>query len=264
MRWVWSIFLIVGMALSQWVSFSPSLDAPVPIISADTLEVLVTDTVYVLQADTVDVNIASFSDTVYVLQADTVLVEQTDTIDVNVTLFSDTAYVLQADTVLVEQTDTLDVNVALFSDTVYVEQATLPVSIDFDYFPLDTLADTTTFGAAWADLGGEIDCRGMTQVGIWLTLDINTDADLRLRALAKHTSGGSQEYYFTIGTTGTSNIAVEDEYIEFTNDADQLVFLQWDTNNIVPYIQFQIMAGTPGGGVHADVDASYVTYGYGD
>lgn len=120
------------------------------------------------------------------------------------------------------------------------------------------ISSAQAFTDAWADLGGEINCFDKDRISLWLTLDVNDDSDLRVRALALHTSGGT-EHYFPIATVGTSDIAVEDEYIEFTNDGDESYVLQWELNKVIPFIQFQVMRGTDGGGTDAEVDAaSYV------
>ena len=96
---------------------------------------------------------------------------------------------------------------------------------------------------------------------MWLTIDINGAQNVRVRALAKHTSAGSEEYKLPIRTVSASDVKVEDEYIEFNDDVDQLMLLGFDTDNIIPYVQLQVMAaysGSPGG----EIDKAYITKGY--
>jgi hypothetical protein len=60
---------------------------------------------------------------------------------------------------------------------------------------------------------------------------------------------------------GTSDIAVEDEYIEFNDDADQDVLLTWDLDNVIPVVQFQIQAGAVGT-TAGRIDTAHITRGY--
>jgi hypothetical protein len=96
-----------------------------------------------------------------------------------------------------------------------------------------------------------------------VTLDINNSLDARVRALAKHTSAGADEYTFPILTPTASQVNVDAEFIEFTQDADQKMLIKVECDNVVPYVQFQIMAVTPddGGGTVGTIAAS-ITKGY--
>ncbi len=127
----------------------------------------------------------------------------------------------------------------------------------------ELVASAQNFTGAWSDLGPEIDCRGFAQIALYVSIDINDTEDARIRALAKHTLDDSDEYCFPIATASSSDIAIEDEYVELTDDADQKLILQWETNNVVPWIQFQIEAGTVGGSA-GNVASAYAVKGYGD
>jgi len=107
-------------------------------------------------------------------------------------------------------------------------------------------ASPQTITGAWADLGAELHVAGAGAAGLWANLDINGSTDVRLRLLAKRTSAGADEYVPPIRTVGASVVAVEDEYIEFTNDVDQKMLISWNMDGLIPYIQFQVMAGTLG------------------
>ena len=100
--------------------------------------------------------------------------------------------------------------------------------------------------ASWVDLGSEVETWGSQTITLWVNVDINSSNNIRVRALAKHTSAGTDEYVFPIETAGTSDVDVEDHYFEFNVDADQKMILNWNLNGTVPYIQFQVQAGTVG------------------
>jgi len=131
------------------------------------------------------------------------------------------------------------------------------------YTDVETLVSSAQIlqSGDFQDLGSEISCQGQNTIGVWLTIDINDAQNVRVRALAKHTSAGSEEYKLPIRTVSASNVKVEDEYIEFNEDVDQLMLLGFDTDNIIPYVQLQVMAaysGSPGG----EIDKAYITKGY--
>lgn len=125
--------------------------------------------------------------------------------------------------------------------------------------PLISAAQNLT--ASWVDLGFEIDCKGYDSLGLWLTLDINDTNNARVRVLVKHTKAGSEEYVLPIRTVSASDVKVEDEYIEFNTDADQKMVLSWQLDNVIPFIQIQVMAGTVGASA-GQIDAAYATLGY--
>jgi hypothetical protein len=133
---------------------------------------------------------------------------------------------------------------------------------------LISVAAPQNFTAAWADLGGEIriyeksDKRhNFSTIGLFLNLDINDSTDLRIRALAKHTEAGADEYVLPIRTVSASDVKVEDEYIEFNDDANQKVLIEIDTSGLIQVVQFQIMAGVLGAGVAAQVDSAFYNLG---
>jgi len=118
------------------------------------------------------------------------------------------------------------------------------------------------FTGSWVDLGAEIDTRFAERIGMWITLDINLSNNARIRLLAKHTSGGTEEYVLPIKSVSASDVKVEPKYIEWNNDADVLMILSSDLFGLIPYAQLQIQAGTVGG-TAAQVDAAYYTLAFG-
>lgn len=127
--------------------------------------------------------------------------------------------------------------------------------------PAELISAAQSFTASWVDLGSEQSVLGYNSIAIWINLNINFDQDLRVRALAKHESAGSDEYLFPIKTVGTSDVKVESEYIEFNVDADQKSILIFETNNLIPYMQFQIQAGVSNANA-GRVDSAYITKGF--
>ena len=127
--------------------------------------------------------------------------------------------------------------------------------------PVAIIQSAQTFSTTWVDLGSEIDTERYAHIGLFISLTISDSTNVRARALAKRAINGANEYYLPINTMGSSNVVVEDEYIEFTDDADQDMLLAWDLDNIVPVVQFQIQVsdvGTTAG----QIESAYVTRGY--
>jgi len=111
-----------------------------------------------------------------------------------------------------------------------------------------TAADTLT--TTWDSLGAEIDMRGYTQLNIFVTLDINSGTNPRIRALGKYERGGADEYNFVIETVSASDVKIEDEYLEFNADADQKVIIKVETDG-VPFVRLEGY-GSLGGGSQYD------------
>lgn len=114
---------------------------------------------------------------------------------------------------------------------------------------------------AWADLGSEVKTSGFQHLGLWLNVDINDSSDVRVRVLAKHTEAHADEFSLPIKTVGASSVAIEDEYFELTDDADQKILIGVDLDGIVPVIQIQVMAGTLGA-TAGQIDGALVTMAY--
>lgn len=127
--------------------------------------------------------------------------------------------------------------------------------------PLTLISAPQNFTAGWVDLGFEIDCRTYNTLAVWLELDINLSNNARIRALTKLTLGGTNEYVLPIRTVSATDVKVDAEYTEFNTDADQSMVLSVELANVVPFVQFQIQAGTVGG-TAAQIDSAYATLGY--
>ena len=127
--------------------------------------------------------------------------------------------------------------------------------------PVALISSPQNLTGSWADLGAEIDTNGAKVIGLWATLDINDTNNARVRVLAKHTSAGAEEYQLPIRTVSASDVKIDAEYIEFNSDADQLMVVSFDLDCVVPYVQFQVTAGTAGASP-GQIDAAYYTIGY--
>lgn len=126
--------------------------------------------------------------------------------------------------------------------------------------PLALISSAQNLTANWVDLGSELDTEGVRTIGLYLTLDINDSLNARVRLVTLHTSGGT-EHVIPIRSVGTSDIAVEDEYIEFEDDADQSMMLPFEIYAVCPCVKFQVQAGTVGASA-GQIDAANVTTSY--
>lgn len=124
--------------------------------------------------------------------------------------------------------------------------------------PESILAAAQDVTAAWVDLGAEISMVGFTHMGVWVNLDINNSENVRIRAIAKHTAAGADEYFLPIESISASDIKIQDEYFEFNDDVDQRVLLKIPTDNLIPYIQLQVTAGVVGA-TAGQIDSLYIT-----
>jgi hypothetical protein len=122
--------------------------------------------------------------------------------------------------------------------------------------PVEIIDEAQDLTAEWAALGDEIDFRGVDEVALYLTLDINSSVNVRVRFLAAHTSGG-QGHVLPLPTTGASDIKLEDRLQEFNDDENQSMVPTWTLNGVILFGQFQVMAGTVGG-TAGQIDAANV------
>ncbi|MCK5019702.1 MAG: hypothetical protein KAS32_21770 [Candidatus Peribacteraceae bacterium] len=123
--------------------------------------------------------------------------------------------------------------------------------------------DVTT---SWVDLGSEVSTFGYNSLGIWVVIDINDSSDIRLRAVAKHESAGSDEYPLSIETVGSAGnvIRVLQHYWEFDVDSDRKNILTISIDGIVPYVQLQVQARVAGTTplIPGQIDSIHYTRGW--
>jgi hypothetical protein len=127
--------------------------------------------------------------------------------------------------------------------------------------PTALISSAQDLTAVWADLGSEIQTDKYRWLKIWIQLDINNGANVRIRILEKTALAGSIEYVQAIETVGTSDLKIEDLYYEFNVDADQNVVLLVELRNTVPVCQVQVQAGTAGAPTAAQIDSALYSSG---
>lgn len=138
---------------------------------------------------------------------------------------------------------------------------TNPDRLAYDGAAVQLITSAQNLTASWADLGNEVAMGGYNMIAVWVTLDINDSVNARVRVLAKHESGGTEEYTLPIETISASDVKVEAAYFEFNVDADQLMCIPIEIRNVVPYVQVQVQTGTVGT-TAGQIDAAYVTRGW--
>ena len=111
-----------------------------------------------------------------------------------------------------------------------------------------------TITNAWVDVGGEIKTETYKYLTIWINIDIGTSTDVRITALSKHTSAGTDEYWNAIYIESANVIKAEPEYIEFNVDEDKKYKLVYDLKNSTNYIQLQVQSSNAGDG---QIDSCY-------
>lgn len=122
----------------------------------------------------------------------------------------------------------------------------------------DLKTSTQDFTTSWVNHGSEISTDGHNRISLWFDIDINDTVDVRVRILAKHTKGGADEYTFPIKTISDSYISIKDEYIEFATDVDGKRVISFNLDEIIPFVQVQIQAGTVGATAGKILSSKYI------
>jgi len=131
-----------------------------------------------------------------------------------------------------------------------------PYELTGDDAGIETIAALQAFTNAWVDMGSPIPMVGKGGVSVFLDVDINDDSNLRIRALGTYEVGGT-EYPLSIASPGAAAVAVEAGYIELTADIDQNIPVEFVTSGKFITVQLQIMRGTDGLGVDAEIDSCH-------
>lgn len=126
---------------------------------------------------------------------------------------------------------------------------------NYDPIPLIDAAQTVTSG--WVDLGLPVDMSNFSRLALWLVLDINDSQNVRIRALPKLGKNDTQEYNYVIESPSATDIELAPSFYELSSDTDQAIVWQINTLGLVPYVQFQVMAGTVGA-TAADIESAQV------
>lgn len=131
--------------------------------------------------------------------------------------------------------------------------------MDKRYISVDTLSTTTqAFTTSWVDYGAEVETHGVKTLNLWVDLDINSTNDARIRVLGKMTKGATNEYNMVIKKVNTTEVQIDDHYIEFHVDADQKAIIPIDLNYAFPFVQVQVSCGTVGA-TAGEIESIYMT-----
>ena len=96
---------------------------------------------------------------------------------------------------------------------------------------LVTDADVGDQQGSWTDQGAEIPCASYNSMRVWVDYTANDSQDVRLRVLAKHESGGSEEYV----------MADQGEIV--LGESNNTICYDIDLTHTIPYIQVQTKSG---------------------
>ena len=130
-----------------------------------------------------------------------------------------------------------------------------------------SIASAQAFTGAWVALGPVLNTDGFTKISIFLNLNFTAPKNSlnpRIRLRCANTAAGtlfSLPIVNTISTASPYYALVDPEYVEFNTVADQTIVLTWETSNTIPYVQFEISAGTAGA-TPAVVTTAEVTFGW--
>lgn len=112
--------------------------------------------------------------------------------------------------------------------------------------PLISAAQDLT--ASFADLGSIVDVRGFTSIAVFLKIDINDSLNVQLQAIGRTKETATDDYLLPIKSVSLSAglVKLKAGIFEFDSDTNQLIIIEVETGNLIPFIQLQIKAGTVG------------------
>lgn len=127
--------------------------------------------------------------------------------------------------------------------------------------PIQLITTPQDVTADWVDVGPEIPASGFNSIGFWLEFGITgtTSLNLQFRLLLRHTKAGTA-YNRTFYTASTGFDLAVPYFVQLDQDADQNLFVPFDLNCAVPFVQLQIMAGSVGA-TPASLDNARYTLG---
>lgn len=117
-----------------------------------------------------------------------------------------------------------------------------------------------TLTGSWVDLGREFRTDRKEKVSLWLDITINDSENLRIRILGKLNLATADEYCLPISTVSGSEIDIQDEYNELSDDVDQKIVVNVLLEHLIPVIQWQVQVGTVGA-TPAVINSAYMTWG---
>lgn len=104
---------------------------------------------------------------------------------------------------------------------------------------LSASVDLTPSGT-YVDVGDEIVSKGADNIGIFITTEGKAASAIDLKILAKHTSGGTDEYLFPDMGLNTNLTITEDFYtIGISASLTNSYCINVKTDGVIPYLQVQ-------------------------
>ncbi len=115
-----------------------------------------------------------------------------------------------------------------------------------DNIPQTLIASAQTVTGSWVNLGSVVDCRDCLALSLFLKFTLNDAANVRIRMLGKRTAADAELWTQALLTAGAADVKVEGHLIEFNVDADTAMVFMFDVKDVLPFVQFQVQAGTAG------------------
>jgi len=132
--------------------------------------------------------------------------------------------------------------------------------------PVNLISSAQNLTGPFTDVGGEIDARSYNAGAFFVNVDINGATDVAFKLLAKHESGGSEEYPIDPGfwSLRDSTTTSTGGYKILSTDADSLYHIPFVVDNEAPFLQLQVGAPVTAGtaGNLGQLDTVVYTLGY--
>lgn len=156
-----------------------------------------------------------------------------------------------------------------FSGVLKAYDATLDITKTIDQSPTWTrrtdveslLSSAYTLTTSFANLGPVVDCRGYETIAFFIKCTVQQSTNIQFKLLAYHTYGGSEAWSIPIELVSSGLDTISTEIVKFPDSANFLYILKAKVDNVIPYLQAQVMMGTDGG-TDGTIDTFYVTKGY--
>jgi len=108
------------------------------------------------------------------------------------------------------------------------------------------ISGNQTVTGTWANLGDLVDARDLKKLALWLKFTVNDAQNVRVRAVCKRTEGDSESFVQMTQTVGTTEVKLDALPLEFNADANTSAVMPFEVDDLFPFVQFQVQAGTAG------------------
>jgi len=108
------------------------------------------------------------------------------------------------------------------------------------------ISGNQTVTGTWANLGDLVDARDLKKLALWLKFTVNDAQNVRVRAVCKRTEGDSEAFVQMTQTVGTTEVKLDALPLEFNADANTSAVMPFEVDDLFPFVQFQVQAGTAG------------------